>query len=545
MRHFGFAALFALAASTSQAQSTTANPGEVIDRIAARLIPPAGPGCTIGVSSNAQSHLRAYGAADLERGVPLTTESILEAGSVSKQFTAAAVALLAIDGKLSFDDDVRRWFPELPDYGVTITVRHLLTHTSGLRDWGNIAAMEGWPRGTRAHSNEDALAIAARQLSLNYTPGAAYSYTNTGYNLLALLVQRASGKSLAQFSKERIFDPLGMTHTSWRDDYQRVVPGRALAYSGSRGAFSTDMPNEDAYGNGGLLTTVADLLTWNAAMLDGRLGRAFSDSVVRRMVLTNGRTIQYALGLFVNAAARGTNMLEIQHSGSTAGYRAHLIRFPESRLSVAVLCNAGGAINATSIANQIADSLLGRRPGAATADVGMRGAPSAPPAAYAGLWMHDVRRTVVRVTVDSGRLRRGNAVLRSLSAATFHDGAATIVFSGPRTDAPTRMTVTTADGDTTVYSRVQEWRPDASTLSAFAGSYTSPEVHGEPFVFVVESGRAILRQGPRTRIPLTPAYPDAFTAGGRMAWFTRDSTGRVTELHLGDDRAWNVEFRRN
>jgi CubicO group peptidase (beta-lactamase class C family) len=540
MRYPLLAASLALFSSAGAAQRLV-EAGEVVDRIAARMIPANGPGCTIGVGSDAPATLRAYGAADLERKVPLVPGSILEAGSVSKQFTAAAVALLAIDGKLSFEDDVRRWFPELPDYGVRITVRHLLTHTSGLRDWGSIAGMEGWPRGTRAHTNEDALAIAARQQSLNYPPGIAYSYTNTGYNLLALLVQRASGKSLAQFSRERLFEPLGMKNTSWRDDYERIVPGRALAYTGGRGSFSTDMPNENAYGNGGLLTTVEDLLTWNRAMFDAKLGRPLADSVVKRMVLTNGRTIAYALGLFVNPAARGGGTLEIQHSGSTAGYRAHLIRFPASRLSVAVLCNAGGAINATTIANQIADDLLNVR-------VQSPGRPDIQPvrggvSQYAGIWMNDVRRTVVRTTVAGDTLRRAAGLLRFIDPGLFRDGGGTVRFD--LSNGRATMIATSADGDTTVFTRVEEWRPDAATLNAFAGSYSTPEVRGEPFVFAIESGQPVLRQGPRTRLALTPVYRDGFAAGGRMVWFTRDAGGRVTEMHLGEDRAWDVVFRRD
>jgi CubicO group peptidase (beta-lactamase class C family) len=479
--------------------------------------------------------------------VALVPGSVLEAGSVSKQFTAAAIALLAIDGKLSFDDDVRRWFPELPDYKAKITIRHLLTHTSGLRDWGSIAGMEGWPRGTRAHANEDALAIAARQQSLNYPPGSAYSYTNTGYNLLALLVARASGKSLAQFSLERLFEPLGMKNTAWRDDYERIVPGRALAYSGGRGSFSTDMPNENAYGNGGLLTTVEDLITWNRAMFDAKLCRPFADSVVKRAVLTNGRTMAYALGLFVNPAARGGGVLEVQHSGSTAGYRAHLIRFPATRLSVAVLCNGGAAINATAIANQIADSLLGVRGFGASRDRGMMGALAAPLTAYAGLWMHAARHTAVRVTADGNSLRRGNATMWPVGGAMFYDGVANaeILFSGGSANAPVRMTVMPVDGDTTVYVRVEEPLTDATALSAFAGSYSSSEVRGEPFVFAIESGQPMLRQGTRTRILLSPVYRDGFGAGARMVWFTRDATGRVVEMHIGEERAWDVVFRKN
>jgi CubicO group peptidase (beta-lactamase class C family) len=508
-----------------------------IDHIAARLIQPGGPGCTVGARRGGGAPVtRAFGLADVERNVPLNVESILEAGSVSKQFTAAAVALLAIDGKLSFDDDARKWFPELPDYGTKITVRHLLTHTSGLRDWGAVAAMEGWPRGERAHTNAHALEIAARQRALNYKPGSAYSYTNTGYNLLAILVERASGKSLAEFSRERLFVPLGMTHTSWRDDYKRIVPGRALAYAGGRAGFTIDMPNEDVYGNGGLLTTVGDLLTWNDAMHGAKLGRALADSVVKQFTLTNGRTISYALGLFIQR----TRGYEVQHSGSTAGYRAHLIRFPDANVSVAVLCNAGNAANATSFANQLADSLLPPRirgpvniaPGDERIDV----------KPYAGNWVDDDRHTIVRLTAPDNALRSGNMVYSARSSSRFEGTQLTLVFSNFQGATPSRMMSFSAQADTVRYRRVGTWSPTVEDLRAFVGTYSTPEVAGAPFQVALEGNQLVMRQSPSTRVPLTVSYPDAFTGGGSVVWFSRDASKRVTALHLSEARVWDMVF---
>ena len=154
---------------------------------------------------------RAFGMANLEWDIPNTGETVFEPGSVSKQFTAAATVLLALDGTISFDDDIRQYIPELPDYGEPITIRMLLNHTSGLRDWGSIAGIGGWPRTTRVHTHEHMLDIASRQRALNYQPGEYYSYTNTGYNLQAVMIERVTGMSFEEFSQERIFKPLGMT----------------------------------------------------------------------------------------------------------------------------------------------------------------------------------------------------------------------------------------------------------------------------------------------------------------------------------------------
>ena len=300
------------------------------------------PGCTMGVSRHGRTVLaKAYGMSNLEYDVPLTTESIIEAGSVAKQFTAAAILLLAQQGKLSIDDRVRKHIPELPDYGAPLTIRHMLNHTSGLRDWGTVAAVEGWPRGSRVHTHDHVLDIIARQRSLNFPPGSEYLYSNSGYNLLAIIVQRVSGQPFADFTRSAIFEPLGMTRTSWRDDYTRIVKGRATAYSPTRGGFRLNMPFENVHGNGGLLTTVEDLLRWSANFDAGHVGGpALLREQVRPGRLTSGREIEYAAGLSVS---RYRGVPEVSHSGATAGYRAFLTRYPDQGLTVAVLCNHAGA----------------------------------------------------------------------------------------------------------------------------------------------------------------------------------------------------------
>lgn len=528
------------AAGSARAQDSV-DVERVIARVAASRIPPGGPGCTIGATRAGQAVTAAFGAADMERAVPLTPASILEAGSVSKQFTAAAVVLLALDGKLGLDDDVRRYFPELPVYAQPITIRHLLTHTSGLRDWGAIAALEGWPRSTRAYTNAHVLEIARRQRALNHAPGTAYSYTNTGYNLLALLVERVSGQSLADFTRDRLFRPLGMANTSWRDDHTRIVPGRALAYAPTVSGFESAMPNEHAYGNGGLLTTARDLLVWNDAMDRAALGPAFADSIVKRYILAGGRTIDYALGINV-VTTRGTP--EVNHSGATGGYRAYLVRFPQARVSVAVLCN-GASLNATAIANEVALPLVGGFTGRGVTN-GIGSLPFLDTLRvdrFAGIWVHEARRNPVRLAVTGRSLVRANATLRPLAANVFYDGAARVEFLDERAGRPMRMR-TISGGDTTHYFRSDEWQPDALALAAFAGAYATDEVRGEPFVAAVEDGQLVLRQSPATRITLTPIYTDAFQAGARIVWFSRDARGRVTTMSVGQDRAWAVAFER-
>jgi CubicO group peptidase (beta-lactamase class C family) len=316
----------------------------------------ATPGCAVGVAVDGKPVLaKAYGMADLEHDVKNAADTIFEAGSVSKQFTAAAVLLLAKEGKLSLDDQARKYIPELPDYGTPLTIRHMLHHQSGLRDWGSVEGIAGWPRTTREYTHDHVLDIVSRQKALNFKPGTQYSYSNTGFNLAAIIVSRVSGMPFADFTQQRIFAPLGMTHTSWRDDHTRIVKGRAIAYSAGSGGFHTEMPFENVHGNGGLLTTVGDLLKWNENFDQPIVGDAALVAQQQEAgKFADGHAGSYAFGLMVGDY-RG--LRKVDHSGSTAGYRAHLSRFPDAHTSVAVLCNVSNG-NATGSADAVADLYL-------------------------------------------------------------------------------------------------------------------------------------------------------------------------------------------
>jgi CubicO group peptidase (beta-lactamase class C family) len=324
------------------------------------------PGCELAISRNGQViYSKAWGLADLEHHVTMTTTSIIEAGSVSKQFTAAAILLLEQQGKLSLDDDVRKYIPELPDYGKPILLRYMMHHTSGLRDWGSVAAIAGWPRTTKTYNNQDALDIIVHQRHLNTPPNEAFGYSNSNYNLFAIIVERVSGMSLAAFTRQYIFLPAGMTHTSWRDDHKRVVPDRAIAYDLTRNIYETNMPNEDVYGNGGLLTTAEDLLTWNAWYLGGHLG---NPSLLSKQLavdnFNNGKPIEYGAGLFLS---QRYGQLRIEHGGATASYRADLEAFPATALSIAWLSNTS-AFDSKENIFQLVEELFFTHSGAKTAE---------------------------------------------------------------------------------------------------------------------------------------------------------------------------------
>jgi CubicO group peptidase (beta-lactamase class C family) len=420
MKRILFAVVLSLAASALViARQAPGVPESKVDAVFARWTKET-PGCAVGVSKGGTSVLqKAYGMADLEHDVPNRPETIFEAGSVSKQFTAAAILLLAKDGKLSLDDPARKYVPELPDYGAPLTIRHMLQHSSGLRDWGEVAGIAGWPRTSRVHTHAHVLDIVSRQRALNFPSGTQYSYSNTGYNLAAIIVARVSGQSFADFSDQRIFKPLGMTRTSWRDDYTRVVKDRAVAYSAGQNGFRTNMPFENVHGNGGLLTTVGDLLKWNNNFSDPKIGdAAFVKLQEQPGTFNDGKPHNYAMGLMV-----GTHkgVPEIAHSGSTAGYRAHLTRFPKQQVSVAVLCNVSSG-NATQYAMSVADLYLA---GSITETTTTQNRSARQPqtydanpkdfAAYVGRYYSDEAEVVFEVAIEDAALvlkRRPDTTMR-------------------------------------------------------------------------------------------------------------------------------------
>ncbi|RZM10429.1 MAG: class A beta-lactamase-related serine hydrolase, partial [Pedobacter sp.] len=304
------------------AQDTAA----MVEQIFARY-QPQNPGAQVTVSRNGKVIFsKAWGMADLEHDTRLSISSISEAGSVSKEFTAAAILLIEQQGKLSLNDDIRKYLPEIPDYGSIIRIRHLMHHTSGIKDWGYVADIGGWPRGTKTYRNEDALEIIARQKTLNNKPGDEYIYSNSGFNLLAMIVQKVSGMSLAAFSQQYIFVPAGMKHSQWRDNFKTIVPGRAMAYEKVATGYQTDMPNEYVYGQGGLLTTSEDLCKWVDYFTAAKIGGpALLKKQLALDTFNSGNLHYYAAGLRIQKR-KGYNV--IRHDGATASYRASLEYFP-------------------------------------------------------------------------------------------------------------------------------------------------------------------------------------------------------------------------
>ena len=415
-----------------------------VDAIFAQWDRTDSPGCAVGVyRGGAIEYARGYGMANLELGIALSPQSIFDIGSTSKQFTAMSVMLLARDGKLSLDDDVRKYIPELPNYGKTITIRHILTHTSGIRDYLTLWGLAGVDDADLT-TDDDALTLIARQRELNFAPGEQWLYSNSGFFLASVIVKRVSGKTLARFAAERIFAPLGMTHTRFNDDHMAIIPNRATGYAPrDSGGWATAMSNFEQTGDGAVQTSIEDMERWDENFYTGAVGGAETLTSMQRVaVLNDGKQQTYALGLMVD---RYRGLRTVSHGGSWAGYRAELLRFPDQHLSVACLCNLART-NPTLLARRVAEIYLGDQmapPSDASVTTTGRPVPAATasswtPAAgeltrYAGRYESPELETSYALSVENGKLmlhRRRSApiALTPTSSDTFTAGGITYRF---------------------------------------------------------------------------------------------------------------------
>jgi CubicO group peptidase (beta-lactamase class C family) len=531
----------------AQRGSVSDTTSRIVDRVFDAYRGTDSPGCALGVSRNGRVvYERGYGMANLETGTPITPASIFHVASVSKQFTAMSIMLLAKDGKLSIDDDIRKYLPEIPSYGTTITIRHLLTHTSGLRDqWELIGLARGRFEEDRI-TEADVMDIVPRQTALNFTPGAEYLYSNTGFTLLGVIVKRVSGKSLRDFADERIFKPLGMSNTHFHDDYTMLVPGRTSAYAMRGGMWHVSIPNYDTYGATSLFTTVGDLLKWEANFDNPIVGdRALISQMETRTPLTTGDTSNYGFGLVVD---RYRGARAISHSGADAGYRTSVERFPELGLATVVLCNFAAA-NPTALGRRVEDAYVGSALAPAQADVAPQGA--APEIAIApeklraraGMYVDTRTMQVNQLTFRDGKLMvgaQGNQALVPISEdrmrgpgqpvmiAVFNDAASTLDL-GPPGGRPVHL---------------ERRAPVVATpqlLAEYAGEYVSDELGGVVKRVVPTDSTLTLRSGPGSSFPLRLMYADTFIGGGYTVQFTR-ARGQVTGFDVTNGRIRHVKF---
>lgn len=531
-----------LAGTTGFAQEKTAE----IDKVFGWAKPDA-PGCAIAVSQNGKLLVnKAYGSADLERDVPITPNTVFDAASVSKQFVAAAVLLLVGAGKLSLTEDIHKYVPQLPDYGQKITLDHLMAHTSGIRDWTGIFPLTA--------GNEDALTLILRQRGLNFAPGEKFSYSNSGFVLLKEIVARVSGMAFDEFTQKRLFEPLGMKNTAYRTDLRQVIRNRALAYDKGPNGWNMAIKLDNARGGqGGLMSTPSDLLIWNDALTNGRLGTFVTDKLQEQAKLNSGRKVGYSRGLFYDTY-RGAK--EVWHSGGAGGYSTYLGRFPEHALSIAVQCNTD-AMGSTSFGHRIADLYI-----PAPAIPGARDA--IPPIAAegvdaagldlnskAGLFFSEAGDEPMQLVVDRGRLRlAGGPVLVAQSKDRFKRWGSSLEFMSAdefevNFVSPDEFELKSMDGKTTRYRRAKSYTPTAEDLKTFAGRYASDEM-GVVFRFEPKGNtlRVLIEHSPSRVLEMRPVDRDTFQLAGMFMRFVRDKSGKVIALDYRNPVVSDIKFTR-
>jgi CubicO group peptidase (beta-lactamase class C family) len=526
-----------------------------VDQLFANWNKPDSPGCGLAIIKDGKIiYQRGYGTADLEHDIPISPASVFYVGSVSKQFTAFAIALLAQQGKLALDDDVRKYLPELPDYGTPITIRHLIHHTSGLRDYNTLVALAG-KRNDEAFDNQVILEIAARQKELNFKPGTQFLYSNTGYAMLALIAERASGQRFSAFAEASIFKPLGMSDTHFHEDMTRIVKHRAVGYAPrTSGGFRLNTPYNERAGAGGLYTTVGDLLKWDQNFYDGRVGgMQLIGQMHTQGKLSSGQELDYAFALSVKSY-KGLKIVE--HGGALGGYRAALTRFPDQRFSVACLCNLG-AIDPARLVNQIADIYLadhfnGAGAGAvasASAPVKFIELPEPELREKTGGYRDPVTGDVWQLSLQEGGLVANDfgtpVKLAPLSATRFRSVAAPfemeIEFHRSKAQQPWAMRVRIEDQPPVECEAAPLVIPSLAQLAEYAGNYFSEELD-VTYKIKVEGDKLVYQFARAPQMSLSPMIKDTFAAGSFQLNFLRNGKQRVSGFTINAGRVRNLRF---
>jgi CubicO group peptidase (beta-lactamase class C family) len=520
------------------------------------------PGASVGIVRDGELvFARGYGLADLEHRIPMTPRTVLHVASVSKQFTALAVALLASRGRLSLDDDIRDHVPEFPDLGHPITLRNLLHHTSGIRDQWSLLTLAGW-RLDDVITREDILGLLTRQRELNFEPGTEYAYSNSGYMLLAEVVARTTGQSFREWTTEEVFEPLGMIDTHAHDDHQMIVPNRAESYARlPRGSYRRAPLNYATVGATSLFTTIEDMARWAATLMSGTFAPEVLDEMVRPTRLSNGVELAYGFGLSIGTA---DGHRVIQHGGADAGFRSHFALFPDADVAVIVLGNQA-QMNAGQLAHRVATLFLPE----ASSDAD----PSPEP-----------QRAPVAVDIDDGSLKPllglyWNPVLDAVREIRRSDGdlyydrgagnASELVYTGSSVfrmvgiDPPIEIRFERSSGAPAGSSRtdvmvvhpalepeMRFWRiepaPDSLAVGDYVGVFRSEEVGVGVRIVGSEEGIALVHPRHGT-IDLRPVAKDRFDSDqwwlGSLR-FTRDEQGRVVAFRSTSGRVRNLQFER-
>jgi CubicO group peptidase (beta-lactamase class C family) len=541
------------------AQTLPPDQAAQVDKVFAKWDHTDTPGCALGVYKDGQIvYKHGYGMANLNDDVTITPQTVFHVASMSKQFTAASILLLQQQGKLSIDDDVHKYIPELHDFGVPVTLRQMMHHTSGLRDQWSLLELAGWRYSQDLITDDDVMSVVTRQKALNFKPGERYLYSNTGFTLLAIVVKRVSGMSFREFTDKNIFQPLGMTHTHFRDDHEEVIKHDALGYEhdDKTGAYRMSLTNFDTAGATSLHTTVEDLQLWDENFYHPKIGApGFIDLMLHRDKLNNGELQTYASGLEVGVYK---GQPTVGHGGADAGYRSDITRFPDQHFGVSVLCNAAEA-SPGSLANQVADVVLAKdlptpahAPAKEAAKTELIPITPAQLTAIAGLYWARENDEFSHITSKDGKLLvdlGGNDLheLQQFSPSRFHiagmpwSDVVELHFVPAESGKPARIEQIVEGEKPDVSESVPLFEPTAAQLTDFTGAFVSEEI--DPiYRITLEDGKLTLNRLKHKPDTLSPATSDVFTGEIGTLRFTRDSRKKITGFILNAGRIQNFRF---
>lgn len=517
-----------------------------LDKVFAPWSRADGPGGLAAVIQDGKIiYAKGFGLASLEFGVPMKPDMASDIGSISKQFTATAILLLAEDGKLSLDDNINKHVPEIPTFGEEITIRHLLTHTSGLRDYITLYALGGNPIDTEL-SDSRILGIMGRQQGLNAKPGEEFNYCNTGFWLAGHIVEKVSGKTLGEFCKERIFEPLGMSKTFFDDDRSRLLKNKVMSYTQGPTGWAPQHSTMTVVGDGGLITTLDDFAKWDANFYANKLGQGSADFFKPMLTpgkLASGRDLPYGFGMFLD---KHRDQVRQQHGGTWLGYQSMAARLPEKRITVLTFGNDGSPL-APQLADQALDVMLGIEPEAEEASEKVT------------LSDEQIERVLgdwlIAGTVNLKLFKNAEGALmlevpgqppypvfaKSPSELFLEVAPVTIKFE--EAEGPFQKAVFT-QGAPAPMARAAGFKPSAEQLASLAGRWEAPEI-GAIWVLTVKDDALMLSiegEPESTAVPLKDE--NTLTLGVLTIRFERDADGKVTTGKMDAGRAKGMILQR-
>jgi len=524
-----------------------------VDKLFAEWDKPDSPGCSLAVIKDGNIiYKRSYGMADLERNIPLSPTSIFDIGSMGKQFTAMLIAILGRQGALTLDDSILKHIPEMPPYAQPITIRHLIHHTSGIRDYTTLMYLSGL-RFENFYYEEEILDLICRQKSLDFTPGDEMLYSNTNYFLLGVIAKRVGRKSLPTLLQEHILDPLGMKATSFNDDTGRLIKNRAIGYSLRGDGYCNDMSFNGGFGDGVILTTVEDLFLWDQNFYQNRLGGGGNDLIQEILTpgaLNNGERLNYAFGLWVDAHK---GLHTIQHAGGWAGYRSDYIQFPEQKLSVICLANLS-SITPWNLTVQVADIYLadwfkqGEQPTSKKAVEFIDLTPSQIESLI-GLYYDQKHGDILKILVQAKKLvGKGFSLDFPLAATRPMQLLALdtpfeieLEFAEPQPENALTIIVKLGGGKPREFQKMASAPLNLAQWADYVGVYYSDELNAFQKI-LLDGEQLCFRRGYSPVEALQPVAKDFFQAGELHFQFERDQHNRICALRLSAGRVKTIRF---